>query len=94
VNGRAVFELLAAAFLLAALVLVIRRSRATAGGWDEAITEHVEATGDFPTVAEWRAGRLARPPADPPPHARPGGPAVVTVTVVGAPRAQLPRGER
>jgi hypothetical protein len=82
--------------LLVGVVALVRRGRAGDRAWTVTIAEHVEITGDYPTVSEWRAGRLARRPADPEPQPRvmPAGPAVVTVTVVDVPRAKLPGGER
>jgi hypothetical protein len=63
------------AFLVALAVLGRRPSR-----WDRAIAEHHEATGRYPTAAEWRSGRIGwdavRPATAPP------GPATVTVTAV------------
>lgn len=76
-NPTTVFELLAVAFLLAVLVLVVRHARATGARWDEAIAEHIRVTGRYPTVAKWRAGRIgeaARP--------KPALPVTVTVTAV------------
>jgi hypothetical protein len=80
--------------LLVGVVALVRRGRAGNRAWTVTIAEHVETTGDYPTVAEWRTGRLARRPTDPQPQPRvlPAGPAVVTVTVVDTPRAELPGG--
>jgi hypothetical protein len=88
-----VLAVLASVGLPAAVVALVRRGRAANTAWADAIAEHVAATGDLPTVAEWRAGRLRRP-RPPEPDPVPTGPATVTVTVVAARRAELPGGVR
>jgi electron transfer flavoprotein alpha subunit len=89
------FPLLAVALstgLLAGVVALVRRGLATNRAWAGAIADHVEATGQHPSVAEWRAGRLRAP--QPTPEPLPSGPATVTVTVVQSPRAELTGGAR
>ena len=49
-------------------------------GWDRAIAEHVEATGRYPTVGEWRSGRVGWDAVRPKPVRQ--GPVTVTVTAV------------
>jgi hypothetical protein len=79
--------------LLAGMVVLVRRGRATNRAWADAIADHVEATGEHPTVADWRAGRL-RTPQPPSPAPLPAGPVTVTVTVVDPARAELTGGAR
>jgi hypothetical protein len=51
--------------------------------WERVIAEHVEATGDYPTVGEWRSGRVGRDATRPPePEPGPWCQATVTVTCV------------
>jgi hypothetical protein len=83
-------ELAAAVGFLAGMVALIRRGRAANRGWADAIAEHVAATGQHPTVAEWRAGRLRSPQPEPVPN----GPVTVTVTVVEPTPAELTGGHR
>jgi hypothetical protein len=85
-------ELAAAVGFLAGMVALIRRGRAANRGWADAIAEHVAATGDHPTVAEWRAGRLRSPQPEPVPVS--DGPVTVTVTVVEPTPAELTGGAR
>ena len=69
-------------------VAMLRRGLTTSAGWHAAITEHHAATGDYPTVAQWRAGLLATPAlADEVAE----GPVVVDVTVTDLPEADRPR---
>ena len=88
-----VLAFLASVGLPTAVVALVRRGRAANRAWADAIAGHVAVTGDLPTVAEWRAGRL-RSPQPPEPTPVPVGPATVTVTVVAARRAELPGGVR
>jgi hypothetical protein len=74
--------------VLAGGLALVRRGRKANWAWTVAIAEHVEATGDYPTVAELRAGRWAT--LDP----APAGPVTVTVTVLDGPRPQLSGGAR
>lgn len=82
---------------------LVRRGRRDAAGWDAAIAEHLAATGDYPTVEDWRAGRIGCaalgdtqefPPADDdgPDDGRPDGPVTVTVRVVEPSRPELGEG--
>lgn len=92
-NAFTLAELAAAVGFLAGMLALIRRGRAANHGWADAIAEHVAATGDHPTVAEWRAGRL-RTPQPPSPEPLPAGPVTVTVTVVEPARRELTGGAR
>jgi predicted membrane-bound mannosyltransferase len=77
-------------------VRLVVRGQGRSAAVNAAIEAHLAATGDYPTVADWRAGRVTTALEDPPgfdPDDGPeDGPVVVTVTVVDeAPRA-LPGG--
>jgi hypothetical protein len=75
-------------FVVALAVLAVEVRRPSR--WDAAIAEHVEATGRYPTVGEWRACRVGWDATRAPePEAGPWGPATVTVTSVdGQPVAE------
>jgi hypothetical protein len=92
VNAFPLVLLTVSAALLTGVMTLVRRGLATNRAWADAIADHVEATGQHPSVAEWRAGRLRAPL--PTPQPLPSGPATVTVTVVEPVRAELSGGAR
>lgn len=71
-----------------------RRNRAQSSGWRAVIAEHYVVTGDYPSVAEWRAGRIgwSGPLPLTVPDPADEGPVTVRVTVVGALAPELPGG--
>jgi len=91
-TASAVVLLIAGIGFLAGMLALIRRGRAGNRGWADAIADHVEATGDHPTVEQWRAGRLRSP--QPAPAPLPDGPVTITVTVVEPQPAELAGGPR
>lgn len=95
-NRASVALLLLAAGLLVASVHRVVRGRAENAWWNAAIAEHHELTGDYPTVADIRAGRLASRDAVPVPGRRTlAGPApIVTVTATDLPRPARTQGAR
>jgi hypothetical protein len=80
VNATTVLELAILALGVLALVLGLAWLGRRPSRWDAAIAEHYAATGDYPTVGEWRAGRVGRDAVRPAPA--PAGPVTVTVTAV------------
>lgn len=91
-----VFALVAvvAAGGLVLVVAVLWRGLAASAGWRGAIAEHYVVTGDYPSVAEWRAGRIgwSGPLRLTVPDLADEGPVTVRVTVVGALAPELPGG--
>ena len=79
-SGTTVLELagLAVAVLAAVVGLAVLGRRPSL--WERAIAEHLEVTGCYPTVGEWRSGRVGWDAVRPAPA--PPGPATVTVTAV------------
>jgi hypothetical protein len=80
VNATTVLELVILALGVLALVLGLAWLGRRPSRWDAAIAEHYAATGDYPTVAQWRAGRIGRDAVRPAPA--PAGSVTVTVTAV------------
>jgi uncharacterized protein with von Willebrand factor type A (vWA) domain len=80
VSTTTVLELVAVAAGVVTFVVWLRRLGLRVSPWDAVIAEHVEATGRYPTVAEWRSGRVGRDANRPEPT--PAGPVTVTVTAV------------
>jgi hypothetical protein len=82
VSATTVLELVILALGVLALVLGLAWLGRRPARWDAAIAEHYAVTGDYPTVGEWRSGRVGRDAARPDPSAAPAGPVTVTVTAV------------
>lgn len=79
-SATTVLELVILALGVLALVLGLAWVGRRPSRWDAAIADHYAATGDYPTVAQWRAGRVGRDAVRPEPA--PAEPVTVTVTAV------------
>lgn len=79
-NTTTTVELIVLAVCVAGFGVWLRKLGLRVSPWNAVIDEHVEATGRYPTVAEWRSGRVGRAASRP--TLVPSTPVAVTVTAV------------